>query len=393
MSWRFRRSFKVIPGVRLNLSKSGLSCSIGVAPFTVNVSPRGVYSTASFPGTGLSYRHRGIPDSGQQPSTAPPLPLPDPKSIKITPEDLRRVVSVPPKPPSVEEIRSQNTELLTSESLKQLKSVILTAYIERADLEAGLVTTRAEQRKASIRFSSWNRGFLFKRLFTAAFAQRKAALETLDAQVSELEAQLRLTTVAASMELSKEQAEPYFRMRDAFASLSECSAIWDIKIYRATDRVKERTIADKSVTRERVSFSLGSCDLLEWDQKVPHLANANGGDLFLYPGFILYRAAKEAFSVIDFKEVQLTNGGVRFNEEEGTPIDSTVIGYTWHRANKDGSRDMRFVNNYQIPIVLYSSLTFRSISNLWEEFHFSAPKRVEQFVKAWYAFLGALGQS
>ncbi len=36
MSWRFRRSFKVIPGVRINLSKTGLSASIGGGPFTLN---------------------------------------------------------------------------------------------------------------------------------------------------------------------------------------------------------------------------------------------------------------------------------------------------------------------------------------------------------------------
>lgn len=56
MGWRFRRSFKVIPGVRLNLSKSGLSCSIGGAPFTANIGPRGVYGTVSLPGSGISYR-------------------------------------------------------------------------------------------------------------------------------------------------------------------------------------------------------------------------------------------------------------------------------------------------------------------------------------------------
>ena len=48
MSWRFRQSFKIIPGVRLNLSKSGLSASIGGAPFTVNVGPRGVFGTAPY---------------------------------------------------------------------------------------------------------------------------------------------------------------------------------------------------------------------------------------------------------------------------------------------------------------------------------------------------------
>lgn len=65
MGWRFHRSFKVIPGLRLNVSKRGLSTSIGGAPFTLNVRPRGVTGTASLPGTGLSYRHQF--SSGRRP--------------------------------------------------------------------------------------------------------------------------------------------------------------------------------------------------------------------------------------------------------------------------------------------------------------------------------------
>jgi hypothetical protein len=49
MGWRFRKSFTVIPGLKLNLSKSGLSASIGGAPFTLNVGPRGAMGGAGVP--------------------------------------------------------------------------------------------------------------------------------------------------------------------------------------------------------------------------------------------------------------------------------------------------------------------------------------------------------
>lgn len=52
---RFRKSIKVMPGVRLNISGSGLSTSIGGRGATVNVSKRGMRSTLSVPGTGLSW--------------------------------------------------------------------------------------------------------------------------------------------------------------------------------------------------------------------------------------------------------------------------------------------------------------------------------------------------
>jgi hypothetical protein len=53
MSWRFRKSFKVLPGLKLNLTRHGLSATLGAAPFSLNVGPRGVFSNVSIPGTGI----------------------------------------------------------------------------------------------------------------------------------------------------------------------------------------------------------------------------------------------------------------------------------------------------------------------------------------------------
>lgn len=56
MGWRFRKSFKLLPGLRFNVSKSGVSTSVGRAPFTMNIGSRGTMYTTSLPGTGLQYR-------------------------------------------------------------------------------------------------------------------------------------------------------------------------------------------------------------------------------------------------------------------------------------------------------------------------------------------------
>ena len=54
MAFRIRKSFKVAPGVRLNVSKSGISTSLGGKGTTVNLSKRGTKITSSVPGTGIS---------------------------------------------------------------------------------------------------------------------------------------------------------------------------------------------------------------------------------------------------------------------------------------------------------------------------------------------------
>ena len=55
MGFRFRKSVKIAPGIKLNLSKSGGSLSLGDRGATVNISSRGVRTTYSIPGTGISY--------------------------------------------------------------------------------------------------------------------------------------------------------------------------------------------------------------------------------------------------------------------------------------------------------------------------------------------------
>ena len=59
--FRFRKTFSIFPGVRINLSKTGVSSSLGGHGATVNVGKNGPMVTFGIPGTGLSYRtHVGV---------------------------------------------------------------------------------------------------------------------------------------------------------------------------------------------------------------------------------------------------------------------------------------------------------------------------------------------
>jgi Protein of unknown function (DUF4236) len=58
MGLRFHRVFSILPGVRINVSKSGLSTSVGPRGADVNIERHGVTTNAGIPGTGLSYRQK-----------------------------------------------------------------------------------------------------------------------------------------------------------------------------------------------------------------------------------------------------------------------------------------------------------------------------------------------
>lgn len=53
---RFRKSIGIAPGVKVNLSKTGVSTSLGGHGATVNIGTRSRAVTLGIPGTGLSYR-------------------------------------------------------------------------------------------------------------------------------------------------------------------------------------------------------------------------------------------------------------------------------------------------------------------------------------------------
>lgn len=58
MALRFRRSFRLAPGVRMNLSGSGVSWSVGPRGASVSFGSRGTFLNAGIPGTGLYSREK-----------------------------------------------------------------------------------------------------------------------------------------------------------------------------------------------------------------------------------------------------------------------------------------------------------------------------------------------
>lgn len=66
MGIRFRKYITVIPGVKINLSKSGVSATIGPKGASVNIGKNGAFINAGIPGTGIFMRERLSGTSGRQ---------------------------------------------------------------------------------------------------------------------------------------------------------------------------------------------------------------------------------------------------------------------------------------------------------------------------------------
>lgn len=55
MGLRIRKSIKLLPGVKINLSKTGTSVSLGGRGMSYNISKKGRRTTVGLPGSGVSY--------------------------------------------------------------------------------------------------------------------------------------------------------------------------------------------------------------------------------------------------------------------------------------------------------------------------------------------------
>lgn len=55
MGFRFKRVIKIMPGVKVNVGKKGMSLSLGRPGASVNINRNGTRRTLGLPGTGLSH--------------------------------------------------------------------------------------------------------------------------------------------------------------------------------------------------------------------------------------------------------------------------------------------------------------------------------------------------
>ena len=58
MGWKFRKKITILPGLTINLSKSGISSTVGPKGLSINTGKNGTYLNTGIPGTGLYDRKR-----------------------------------------------------------------------------------------------------------------------------------------------------------------------------------------------------------------------------------------------------------------------------------------------------------------------------------------------
>ncbi|MCV3772244.1 MULTISPECIES: DUF4236 domain-containing protein [Enterobacter] len=175
MGLRFRQPFMLFPGVRLNIGKHGFSASFGAPGATVNVGKRGKRATVGIPGSGISFTQDLYKFGNQQQHHRQNLRYIDPQATNYyVPDEGDHM------------IRSAAVERLTSEGLKPLRDLIITANAQQKEIRADLLEARQEKIRQTDLLQR-KKTSLFRRFYKKSIAALEESLPVVRAEVERLE--------------------------------------------------------------------------------------------------------------------------------------------------------------------------------------------------------------
>jgi hypothetical protein len=338
--------------------------------FSVNYGKNGTYLNTGIPGTGIYDRIKLDKNN------------PDDSSSNNQP-DIRPTINT-----DAVEIKSFQPELLSSDGLYGLKESIVKSQEIKKEL-------KEECEKANSKKNLSLFIVIITHILIVGIFIKKLRDNYKNDKANAKEAEETYKNFKLDIDFNMDQSilNDYIVLKNCFQKLTEINKIWDITSAQNIDRVKERSAASRTITRTAVNFCTGTLDYINTKYEAFKLKNANGGDLYVYPGFIIMPSeSSNDFALIDFRDVSFEHNGQRFVETDPLPSDANVVGYTYQYVNKNGSPDKRYANNPQIPIALYYELVLNSKKGLYESFEFSNSDVGETFCKALEAYQESLSK-
>ncbi|HEV2412496.1 MAG TPA: DUF4236 domain-containing protein [Candidatus Saccharimonadales bacterium] len=367
MSLRYRRSIRLAKGVKLNLTKTGVGMTVGGkgAHYSVHSSGRRTASVG-MPGTGLYYQKRT--SSKSRDAVTPRTTTAPQPSVHATPAQQKQANA----------IGSTDDALKVTSDSYALFRTQLTTLLEWRKVKRAEVTEAKSQLKTLTAHYNRRRAMVLKRFYVDAEAAMNQQAEV----VASLEQELNEKSMSLSFANSPQFASTWTDCVTTFNELMGSERVWDITYSTAVNKFKDRSVANNSFNRTLIQETPEPLAYINSDVDCLALPGANNSSIYIYPTFLLIFRSYHEFGIFDLKEVRPGIHLTKFIESEGVPKDTVVVGQTWYKTNKDGTKDKRFNGNYQIPIVQYGELLFESAKGLQEFYMFSNIKAFASFSKA-----------
>lgn len=373
MAWNYRRRIKIIPGVHLNFSKSGISTSIGVKGASVTFGKNGAFLNSGIPALGL-YSRQKLSGGNKQPADTIPEPGYQPETPPAYSAGLR-----------ADNIFSADPQVITSQDMQGVKEAILAAHEQRLDLEKDLQEVKQALAKSKSKLTI-SYIFLYGLIVRSVSRRIKQDITNQKEAAVQIEEQIENSFVQLDFIFEEELLRGYNGVVESFRKMCTSDKIWDVTSAYDQDRVATRSSASIVVNKKEVRLDFKEIPDIKANFNPLYFQNGNGADLYFYPNFVIVYSSKEKFAIIGLNELRLSFTSTRFVETGPVPADSKIIDRTWAKVNKNGTPDKRFSNNYQIPVVRYGDIALKTSTGLNEEYEFSNYEFSEAFANAFLSY-------
>ena len=315
MGFRYRKSINLGGGFRINLSKSGVGYSWGTKGYRVTKKASGgTRTTASIPGTGLSY----VSETGKS------------KKQTSTQKAINQPVTYDSNHYAPEEIKNEKAETMVSEGLEDMLA------------------------SANKALKSYSRSTIcFAISLILGFANPLFFIVSLIAFIYGIYIKKK-GTIVLDYTFEDNQASLVAERMKPLLNIAKSKKIW--RITESSEVIDKKYSAGASSSLKRADCKSSSTVPFPFKTNSTAVAFKSGKETLLFLPDKLFVLQGNKVGALSYVNVTTSVHGQRFIERDSVPKDATVVDYTWQYVNKSGGPDKRFQNNKKIPICLYGEM-------------------------------------
>lgn len=357
MGWRFRKYINLGHGVKVNLSKSGVSTTIGGKGASINIGKDGAYLNTSIPGTGLYSRNKIIGKTNM--------------SSKMKSDNNKgnmgssnsnfwsNLICIILGLVSVIGIIIGNFVLMIAPVVSILVIVLFSLLVS-----SSVKTVKPENFLSMVDdYSSYEKDYLKDAKKMDCEMTNHYVKLFLNGLISFYENKSIDSSLVVGSDLGESEITLYKQLITEFERMAKCEKIWLITSSQKNTEIKAS--ASISIERKPTKFafqnfnhvSVKDCD------SVPMFRDL-WFSYYIYPNFIVKANNPIDFIIIPLDLIDISYSSQRFIEspyEWDWPKDSKLVRHTFQYVNKDGTPDMRYTLNKQVPVYLYGKITFETL--------------------------------
>lgn len=373
MAWNYRKRIKIAPGVHLNLSKGGVSTSIGPKGAKVTIGKKGTYLHTSIPGTGLYSRKKVSRQNNKKTTNSKGEQM-----MRTTKDDGGFFM---PK----------NTWGCVFRWLGLIAIIFL--VVNLVQLIIGSFDNSKDNMTALRFFGFIATIFIIVYLrrvlsfikglvdfFRNIFPSKPCSAEKIDRLISEENDENRKVFLLGLETLYKKekadeiisfddgltdnQMKTYKNLSDSFSQLCSCDKIW--MVLSKTNKSNYKSPASSNVDRKSVRLTSEIFNNVT-TKVTSYVPSFNDGHFYyyIYPQYVVRAVNATHFDVFPIADVVLKYESHIFIEDPDSsqiPSDSKIINYAYNKTNKDGTPDLRFKDNKKRPVYHYGGINIETFS-------------------------------